>query len=462
MMNENTNFENVSEVVESPASLPEQKAVYSYAYTPNQFAPCAQPKKSRKKGRFAMKVIAFVTSMAIVAVGSIEVYKYIDKNTPSGTPSNSKTVNSADKPNKNSEGEENKKSTPVSAYPSLIDLASRGDNAKSLPEIIENAMPSVVGVMSTFEVPANNFGGWDPFGFGMQQGPQEATGTGTGIIMTADGYIITNAHVIYDDMYGSGKASKVAVVFSDESKLEANIVAYDTQTDIAVLKVEAKNLKPAEFGDSNDLVVGELVVAIGNPLGFELFGSVTSGIVSALNRQITINEKKMNLIQTDAAINAGNSGGPLLNSSGQVIGINSAKMSSTVSGEASIEGLGFAIPISEAKVIIDDLIAVGYVKGRPQIGISGYRDVSESVASIYELPLGVYVMAVEKGSSADWAGIRVGDVIVGIEGTTITTIDELNNIKNTYKAGDEIVLTIYRAGENIDIPVVLQEVTANS
>ena len=280
--------------------------------------------------------------------------------------------------------------------------------------------------------------------------------------MTADGYIITNAHVIYDDSeYQCGKAVDVSVVFSDKSELEAKIVGYDTESDIAVLKVDADNLTPATFGNSDELEVGELVIAIGNPLGFDLFGSVTSGIVSALNREISINEKQMKLIQTDAAINSGNSGGPLLNSCGQVIGINSAKMSSNYSSSASIEGLGFAIPISEAKNIIDDLISYGYVTGKPQIGISCV-DVDELYSRYYNIPQGIWVREVEEGSAAEKAGIKVGDVIIGIEGEAVSSIKEMNEIKNKYKAGDEITLTISRSNEDIEIKLVLQEVTVNT
>ena len=227
-----------------------------------------------------------------------------------------------------------------------------------------------------------------------------------------------------------------------------------------MLKVNETGLTPATLGDSDELRVGELVIAIGNPLGFDLFGSVTSGIVSALNRQISINEKNMTLIQTDAAINNGNSGGPLLNSCGQVVGINSAKMSSSY-GSASVEGLGFAIPIKEAKTIIDDLINYNYVKGRPSIGISTV-DVNESYSRYLNIPMGVYVRTVAEGSAAEQAGILEGDVIIGIEDKAITTVDELNSIKNQYKAGDTIKLTLSRNGTDVDVNVKLQEAHAAS
>ena len=286
---------------------------------------------------------------------------------------------------------------------------------------------------------------------------QQLRGTGTGFIISDDGYIVTNAHVVYDEEYNAGEAIEVSVLFSDETEHEATIIAYDPETDIAVLKVDETGLKPAVLGDSDELRVGELVIAVGNPLGFDLFGTVTSGIVSALNRKIDINEKKMNLIQTDAAINSGNSGGPLLNSCGQVIGINSAKMSSSYSSNyASVEGLCFAIPMKEAKVIIDDLINYRYVTGRPQIGINT-NDISEAQSRYFDIPVGVLVRTVQAGSAADIAGLEVGDVIIDIEGEPVTTAQELNEVKNKYKAGDTITLTISRQGKDIKVKLTLQE-----
>ncbi len=420
------------------------------------------PKKKKHTG---LKAVAFVLCLAIVGGGSIQVYKYLsDSEIEVSEFSNSDNSNSSKALVQQGLPESTQpEESETRDIPSLIQIASRSDS-KYLPDIVDNIMPSVVGVASTFEyVPDySSIGGWG-WGFStpQQSETQEMRGTGTGIIMSDDGYIVTNAHVIYDDSeYKCGEAVEVSVVFSDETEHEAKIIAYDTETDIAVLKVNETGLTPAEFGDSEDLRVGELVIAVGNPLGFDLFGSVTSGIVSAKNRKIDINEKSMTLIQTDAAINSGNSGGPLLNSSGQVIGINSAKMSSSY-GAASIEGLGFAIPINEAKVIIDDLINYKYVKGRPQIGITTV-DVTESVSRYYDIPLGVYVQNVQKGSSAELAGIQKGDVIIDIEGETVTNATELNKIKNEYKAGDTVKITISRAGEDITVELVLQEANADN
>ena len=200
-------------------------------------------------------------------------------------------------------------------------------------------------------------------------------------------------------------------------------------------------------------------MAIGNPLGLEFQNTVTCGIISALNRKVTINDNTMTLIQTDTAINNGNSGGPLINSSGQVIGINSAKMSSTYSNSsATIEGIGFAIPMTEAKNIIDDLINYGYVTGRPQLGIT-CQDVTEAVSQAYNIPVGAYVISVTDGGAADQAGIQAADVITAIQDQEISTTEELNAVKNQYNAGDTITLTIVRNnGTPQKVEVKLQEV----
>ena len=402
-----------------------------------------------------LKVLGVLLCLGLLSAGSIQVYKFM-------TDVKLEEFDARENTDRHNDEAETKIAEEVGKnvvqhgndLPSLIQIASRTD-AKYLPDIVDEITPSVVGVASTFEY-NQSYTSWGWGGFTPETRTQQISGTGTGIILSEDGYVVTNAHVIYDDSeYKCGKAIDVSVLLSDESKHEATIIAYDVETDLAVLKIDESGLTPATFGDSSDLRVGELVIAVGNPLGFDLFGTVTSGIVSALNREISINEKNMTLIQTDAAINSGNSGGPLLNSCGQVIGINSAKMSSSY-GSASVEGLGFAIPINEAKVIIDDLINFNYVKGRPQIGIASV-DVTEAYSSYLNIPMGVYVRDVAADSAAEQAGIKPGDIIIGIAGETVTTTEELNKVKNRYKAGDEITLTVSRDGEDIELSLTLQE-----
>ncbi|MBQ7027263.1 MAG: trypsin-like peptidase domain-containing protein [Ruminococcus sp.] len=416
----------------------------SYAYVSNN---SVKPKK--KKNHSVLKAVALFLSFGIVAGVSIQGYKIYkgedEKNTLSefnALENESSSTESTDADRLSSDDNDN------ADVVSLFQLAARTD-AKPIPEIVDSIMPSFVGISSTFEVSYNGWGG--------TVNSQQMQGTGTGIIMTEDGYIATNAHVVYDNesQYAAGQAVEVSVLYSDESVHEAKIIAYDLQTDLAVLKVDETGLTPAVFGDSDDLKVGELVIAVGNPLGFELFGTVTSGIVSALDRQVTIGDKNMTLIQTDAPINSGNSGGPLLNSCGQVIGINSAKMSSSY-GSASIEGLGFAIPINDARTIINDLINYKYVKGRPYMGIST-TDITESYSRYLNLPMGAYVNYVEEGGAADFAGIQEGDVIIGVEDETVSTGAELAAIVYDYKAGDSITLTVSRRGKDIEITMILQE-----
>lgn len=436
----------------------EQQSAGSYSYYSENTVPPKNPKRHT-----GLKVIAFILCLGIVGAGSVQVYKFMDNSQFNIDEDESESSDSGSEERKNmSANADNTPSAPEPQnLPGLFDIAARTD-AKSLPDIVDEIMPSVVGISSTFEVTEQS-SGFSPWGWGFQSEPitRQAVGTGTGIVMTEDGYIVTNAHVVYDssDQYRAGEAVEVSVLFSDESEHEAKIIAYDEETDLAVLKIEGSGFVPATFGNSGELRVGELVVAVGNPLGFELFGSVTSGIVSALNREISINEKNMTLIQTDAAINQGNSGGPLLNSCGQVIGINSAKMSSSY-GSATVEGLGFAIPINDAKVIIDDLINNGGVTGRPQIGISAV-DITEAYSSYLGLPMGIYVRDVAAGSAAEEAGIRVGDVVIGINDEAVNTMDELNSIKNKFKAGDTITLKVYRNNEDIDIIVVLHDANEN-
>ena len=274
------------------------------------------------------------------------------------------------------------------------------------------------------------------------------TSSGTGIIMSSDGYIITNHHVI------SGALS-ISVMTSGDQIYSATLIGSDEASDLAVLKVDADDLTAAEFGDSDSLRVGDLVVAIGDPLGVQLRGTMTDGIISAINRDLTVNDRKMTLIQTNAALNNGNSGGPLINCYGQVIGINTIKMSSYYNG-AAVEGLGFAIPISSAKPIIDELIANGYVAGRPAIGITG-ETLPTAFRAYYRLPNGIYLTYVNPKSDAAAKGIQEGDIITAINDTQVTSVDEMNTVKNDFSAGDTVTLTIYRGGQYYAVDVILMD-----
>lgn len=317
----------------------------------------------------------------------------------------------------------------------LLTLSEAGTKL-SVPDIVKKAKPSVTGISSEFS------GG--------------IVSTGTGIVLSADGYIITNAHVVQNVENGiTSRPEKILAVLCDNSEYPAEIIGADTRTDLAVIKISPSDtaLIPAEFGNSELLEEGETAIAIGNPLGFDLYGSTTCGIISALNRRITVGGYEMTLIQTDAAINPGNSGGPLLNSSGQVVGINSSKIISDFA-----EGLGFAIPISAALPVIDDLISNGYVTGRPFLDIRS-EDVNSLTAEYYGLPKGVSVRFIAPGSQAEKSGLETGDIIISLNGISIFTAEQLNTALEQYNAGDTILLTVYRPDEALhcEIPITLDE-----
>lgn len=396
------------------------------------------PKKPKK--HTALKITASLMAMAVVSASSIGIYKQVAE-----VPVQNVAVSEESVAGKIIEAD----------AMGLIRTEDADTKVLTTEQVVEKVLPAVVGIQSEFTTTSDNRNGYF-FGYNM---PSESTsvGTGTGVIITENGYIVTNAHVIYDSQYGSGLADNISVLLDDDKTYDAEVIGYDVDCDLAVIKINAEGLTPAEFGNSDALKLGESVTAIGNPLGFELMNTVTSGIISGLNRNITINDKSMNLIQTDTAINSGNSGGPLINKYGQVIGINSSKMSSSYGSEASIEGIGFAIPSNEASKIVDDIMKYGYVTGKPQLGIS-CQDVTETVSRMYNMPIGVYVVEVTKGSASDKAGLKSGDIITEIDGEKVTTSDELNTQKNLHSAGDTIKVTYIRNGEEYETNVELDEI----
>lgn len=273
-------------------------------------------------------------------------------------------------------------------------------------------------------------------------------GTGTGVVLSEDGYIITNCHVVEG-------ASSIQVLFSNDTALAAQLVGLDAISDLALLRVQAEDLTPAEFGDSSSLQVGDSVVAIGDPLGTTLRGTMTDGIVSAINRDILTGGRVMTLIQTNAALNSGNSGGPLLNCYGQVIGINTMKIGDNVS-LSGVEGLGFAIPTTTVKDIIDQLLAQGYVSGRPALGFSG-QTVTAFDQLYYRIPAGLYISSVEKDSDAYQKGIAPGDVLLQFGDTRVTDAQMLETLLYSHNAGDKVDIVIYRGGRQYMVELILDE-----
>ena len=297
----------------------------------------------------------------------------------------------------------------------------------SLQDIYEKTIGSVVSIVCT--------------------GPGSSS-SGTGVILTSSGYLVTNAHVVEG-------ALEVNVLLSDERQFPARLVGADSVSDLAVLHIEADSLIPAEFGDSSILRVGDSVVAIGDPLGIELRGTMTNGIVSAINRDVVSEGRTLTLIQTNAALNSGNSGGPLINCYGQVIGINTMKMG-VFTSQSGTEGLGFAIPSSTVKEIADQLISQGYVSGRPGIGITG-EEVSSFYQLYYRLPAGLYITHVEQGSDAAVKGIAEGDILLSVDDRRITTQDELREALLSYDVGATVRIVIFRSGRQYAADITLHE-----
>ena len=274
------------------------------------------------------------------------------------------------------------------------------------------------------------------------------SGSGTGVIFSQEGYVLTNHHVI-------DGASAITVRLSDDRTFSATVLGTDAVSDLAVLYISATELTAAEFGNSDVLRVGDAVVAIGDPLGAGLRGTMTDGIVSAINRDIGVNGRTMTLIQTNAALNAGNSGGPLLNCYGQVIGINTMKIGDTMSS-AGVEGLGFAIPSTTVKEVVDQLLSQGYVSGRPRLGFSG-QGISSFDQMFYRLPAGIYITNVEENSTAAEAGIAAGDVLLSFAGNRVYDMDTLNALLYAHKPGEQVDVVLYRAGRQQTVKLEIGE-----
>ncbi len=279
-------------------------------------------------------------------------------------------------------------------------------------------------------------------------GTSQGTSSGSGFILTEDGYVITNYHVVEG-------ASAIDVITHDGTEYAANLVGYDSTNDLAVLKVEASGLSAASLGSSTDLNIGDMVVAIGNPLG-ELASTQTVGYVSGIDREVSTDSlTTISMIQTDAAINPGNSGGPLFNMKGEVIGITTAKYSGTTNSGASIEGIGFAIPIDDVVPLIDDLIDYGYVTGA-YMGVS-VSNTDEESAAMFGLPTGAYIVSVENGGAAQRAGIQAKDIVIALGEYTVSNVTDLTRALRNFKAGDTTTVTLIRSGRELTLEITLDE-----
>ena len=378
---------------------------------------CVPPEAPRKKkSRRGVKAVALVLACLIVGggagAGGAALYGHLSGGTGGTTIYEAQTPLSA---------------VNVSSVPS--------GSPMSAAEIYAANVGATVGI--TVDVVTTNWWGITTSG----------AAAGSGFVITEDGYIVTNYHVI--NVQG---AQTITVAMYDGTTYPAEVVGFDESHDLAVLKIDASGLQTVVLGDSDSLVVGEPVAAIGNPLG-ELTFSLTTGVISALDRTVTMDSGTvMDLLQTDCAINSGNSGGPLFNEYGEVIGITNAKYSSNGNGQASIDNIGFAIPIDQVKDLITQLIETGEIV-QPYLGV-GVRTVSAE-GQQYGVPAGAYVATVEEGGPAAQAGVQVGDVITALNGDAVTTQQELTSLKSRYQPGDTVTLTVDRDGESLELDVVL-------
>ena len=394
------------------------------AYTPSEpvYTPAEPQKKKPKKKHNALRTVALVLVCALVGglagFGGSFLYSGMQNS-------------------------EKKTSTILQGVreSSVIDIAHiETGKALTAAEVYAANVNSTVGITTSI---TTNFWGYQT----------TSAASGSGLILTSDGYILTNFHVIED-------SDAITVALYDGTTYNAALIGYDRSNDIAVLKVDAENLPPVILGDSDNLNVGDSVIAIGNPLG-ELTFSLTAGAVSALDREVTLSGNlTMDLIQTDCAINSGNSGGPLFNMYGEVIGITNAKYSgSGSSSAASIDNIGFAIPINHVKGIVEDIIEDGYIT-KPYIGVTVTNVSAETQR--YGLPQGAAIAGVLEGSPADEAGLKENDIITAANGVELTDRTGLSDAVSACEPGDELVLTVYRQGQVLEITVIVGEQTQSA
>ncbi len=422
---------------QQPPNGPQGKEPYRWNFEEFQKAQAVKPKR-RNKGLIVFTIIlSAVVAISLASVAGVSLYNAIQNEGSdiSDTTEPSLNVPASDLPGITLE---DKPDLPEESLP----------NGKLTTEqIVEKVQPSIVAITTYI-----NYGSY------------QAEGMGSGIILSEDGYIATNAHVVEG-------AIGITVTMSDgTTKYEARVVGADAKTDLAVIKIDATGLTPADFGNSEQIKVGEKVIAIGNPQSLEFAGSVTQGIISGLNRQLTATNQAgtssttyTKLIQTDAAINPGNSGGALVNEYGQVIGINSAKVANT-----GAEGMGFAIPSNDAKPIVDDLIKHGRVTGRAMLGITVYP-VDISAARLNNVPIGLFVQSTMEESDVSRAGIVPGDILTKADGVDLDSNQALSKVLEGKKPGDTIELEVFRpssrssvAGQKFNVKVKLIEDMGNT
>lgn len=392
------------------------------------------PRKKKKSGGAKVAAIALVCVLVGGVGGGVAVNSYLNRDT---VPAMNDVADDAD-PAPTAQTDEPEETAPAFNN-TVIDVTTNSQATAMTPQdVYENYVNAVVAISN--ESTTNVFG-------------QQATtaSSGSGFIISEDGYIVTNNHVV------SG-AEKLTVMMTSGEEYEAKIIGADAENDVALIKIEGENLPTVSIGNSDEIQVGQQVCAIGNPLG-ELTNTMTVGYVSALDREINENGTPINMFQTDCAINSGNSGGPIFDMHGNVVGITTAKYSSNgYSSSASIEGIGFCVPANDAMDIVGDLLQYGYVKGRPSLGIT-CQAISKTVIQYYNLPAGIYVVSVEEGSASDRAGLVEGDIITAVDGTEVSSVTEFKALLKQYTAGDTATLSVYHGAENgiSDVEVTFDE-----
>ena len=420
-----------------------RQSSYDGSYRPNQEQ---DHNSNKKKNGIGGRMIALLVAVALVAsIGGSALTSVINSisrkneeaNAKAAETMNSQTVEPAQDAQDGAQDTQSENSSYALEKSQLPTSLSSNDTGKSLTpkEVYAMNVNACVGIAT--QITTNVWGQ-----------VASASASGSGFILTSDGYVVTNNHVVEG-------ATSVTVKLYNGDEYDAEIVGTDEMNDVALLKIDATGLQTVTIGDSDQIEVGEEVIAIGNPLG-EFTFTMTAGVLSALDREINTDGKPINMLQTDVAINSGNSGGPLFDMNGNVIGITSAKYSGSTSSGASIEGISFAIPINDALRVIYDLQQYGHVTGRAYLGVT-VKDLDSTTAATYGLPTGPMIRTVEEGGCAEKAGLQEGDIIIGFNDAEISSYTDLVAALNKCRAGDTATIKVYRAGAEVEASVTLDE-----
>jgi len=419
-------FDPIAEAADFQPEQPIEEA--SPEMTVEQILPEEAPKKKKKGGKLFFMALSCLLALAIVVAGSGAAVIWLHMHWGDEIKRNEQLIHQMQQ-TIDSLREEIKDNSFTGNGNSISGTPNENPEGLTPGQVYAQSVDSIVTVTATVK---GTMG-------------QPGTSSGSGFVISGDGYVVTNYHVVEG-------ATAVTVMLHSGAEHKAEVIGYDDANDVAVLKIEAQGLKALEVGSSDDLIVGDQVVAIGNPLG-ELTSTMTVGYVSAKDRVITTDGARINMIQTDAAINSGNSGGPLLNMKGEVVGITTAKYSGTTSSGATIEGISFAVPMDDVWKKITDLRDYGYITGAA-LGVM-VHDVDQQTAVYYGLPMGAYVTQVNDGSAAQKAGVQARDIIIAIGDDQITSLNDLSRVLEQYSGGESTTITVWRGGREMTLDITL-------